>query len=48
MNNLKKGRETEDCEDTMLQSNAPIIEALPWRKRLAKIKISQLLFDFDE
>ena len=42
-------RESEDCEDALYcKSLVPIIKALPLKKkRLAKIKISQLLFDLD-
>ena len=50
---LEEGqRESEDCEDALhCKSLVPIMKALPLKKkRLAKIKISQLLFDleFDE
>ena len=42
-------RESEDCEDALYcKSLVPIMKALPLKKkRLAKIKISQLLFDLE-
>ena len=47
---LEKGlRESEDCEDALYCKRlVPIMKALlPKKKRLAKIKISQLLFDLE-
>ena len=42
-------RESEDCEDALhCKSLVPIMKALPLKKKkLAKIKISQLLFDLE-
>ena len=42
-------RESEDCEDALYcKSLVPIMKALPLKKkRLAKIKIIQLLFDLE-
>ena len=47
---LKEGqRESEDCEDALYcKSLMPMMKAIPLKKeRLAKIKISQLLFDLE-
>ena len=47
---LKKVMNDSQCEDTLYcQSLVPILKTLPLKKkRIAKIKISQLLYEFDE